>query len=140
MDRNELNRLRPLRREIVCRIKELHKMEQREISAAKQGQSLMHSMTKIALAEDHHEQKAALRSEVFYLQKKFLMERSTLEEQISKEPNAYIRLVLSLYYVDLLDMKNIANFIGGKCTAGAVQALLSRYFNGLPTTERIDSS
>ena len=140
MDRNELNRLRPLRREIVCRIKELHKMEQREVSAAKQGQSLMHSMTKVALAENHHERKAELRKEIFALQRQFLTKRAELEKEISCIEDQYTRLAFSLCYVDLLSAKDAASIIGGNRTAGAILAQKNRYLSTHNTPEGIDSS
>ena len=140
MDRDELNRLRVLRDRIVQGIKELNAMERREQSAAKYGQSMMHRMTKTILAEDHYERKTVLRRNIFDLQRQFLTERAALEKKIAEIRDPYVRLTFSLCYVDLLTMQAAAAFIGGNCTAGAIQALGARYLNNQNTGKGIDSS
>lgn len=140
MDREELNRLRVLRDRIIQDIKELRILEQREHSVEKYGQSVVHRITKTLLTEDHYQRKAALRLNIFELQRQFLTERADLEKEITKIPDPYVRLTFSLCYVDLLTMRNAATFVGGNCTAGAIQALGARYLNSQNTVEGIDSS
>lgn len=140
MNRHGLNRLRVLRDRIILGVKELHDMERREQSVAKYGQSMMHRMTKTILAEDHYEKKTALRCNIFDLQRQFLTERAALEKEIAEIRDPYVRLTFSLCYVDLLTMQAASVFIGGDCTAGAIQALGARYLNNKNTVEGIDSS
>ncbi len=128
MTREKLNRLRILRAEIENSIRELRKLEKKEQSATQYGQSLLRSL-KHQNAVDLAQKEELVRT-ITEKQKKYMALRANVEAEIQKEPNHYVRVVLSLVYVDGLTYDEAAAAIQGCCTGGGIIQLLVRYFGG----------
>lgn len=130
MTREELNRLRIFRAEIENSIRELREFEKKERSAAQYGQSLLRSLKRRDPANNDAAVKAELIHTIADNQRKYLAMRAELEDRISSIPDHYVRVVLSLVYVDGLTTQNAAAIIQGSCTGGGIIQLLVRYFEG----------
>ena len=130
MTREELNHLRILRVEIESGIRELKGFEKKERSAAQHGQSLLRSLKRRDPANNVAAAKAELIHTITDKQYKYLALRAELEDRIRSVPDHYLRVVLSLIYVDGLTTKEAAAAIQGSCTGGGIIQLLIRYFEG----------
>jgi len=130
MTREDLNHLRILRAEIESGIRELRGFEKKERSAAQYGQSLLRSLKRKELANDDATAKGELIHTIADNQLKYLAKRAELEDRISRIPDHYLRVVLSLVYVDGLTAQEAASIIQGSCTGGGIIQLLVRYFEG----------
>lgn len=128
MTREDLNHLRILREGIEKDIRQLRNLEKKERSAAQHGQSLLRSLKR----RDPANNVAAAKAELIYTiadnQRKYLAMRAELEDRISSIPDHYVRVVLSLVYVDGLTTQDAAAVIQGSCTGGGIIQLLIRYF------------
>lgn len=127
MDKDNLMVLWDLKDSICKDIKSLHKAEQRERSAAESGGSVLRALRKAELPPEHQAQLQAQREGIIAKQQEYLSAQAELEKRISAIPDQRMRLILSLRYVDLLTLAEVAEAIGGT-TEGAVQQLLARYF------------
>lgn len=130
MTREDLNRLRILRKEIESGIRELKGFEKKERSAAQYGQSLLRSLKRIDVENGMDAAKTDLIHTIADKQRKYLATRAELEDRISRIPDHYVRVVLSLVYVDGLTAQEAAAVIRGSCTGGGIIQLLIRYFEG----------
>lgn len=130
MTRAELNRLRILRAEIESGIRELRGVEKKERSVEHYGQSLLRSLKRRDPANNVAAAKAELIHTITDKQCKYLALRAELEDRISRIPDHYVRIVLSLVYVDGLTAQEAAAVIRGSCTGGGIIQLLIRYFEG----------
>lgn len=130
MTREDINHLRILRAEIESGIRELRGFERKERSTAQYGQSLLRSLKR----RDHANNVATAKAELIHTiadnQRKYLAMRAELEDRISMIPDHYVRVVLSLVYVDGLTAQEAAAVIRGSCTGGGIIQLLIRYFDG----------
>ncbi len=135
LKKQELDLLRPLRVAIISKQKELQAIARREAAAEKQYHSLTRTLLSSHCAENRSEQKERLVAELGVLQQEYLEMQAKLERKIAAVPDGYLRLVLSLYYVDLLTGKSIAALLGG-ISDRAIQRLLARYFQGGTWEER----
>ncbi len=126
---HEVDVLRPLRTAYLHTLKELKTLERRRASATRSGESVVRALFRVEFTENNAAQAERLTQRLLLLQQEYLASQALLEKKIAAVPDSYIRLVLSLYYVDLLRYKDIADLIGG-ISGGAVQQLLSRYFVG----------
>lgn len=139
LQKQEIDVLRPLRAAYLHTLKELKALERRRASAARSGESVVRALFRVEYTENDAAQEKILTQRLLFLQQEFLAAQVLLERKIAAVPDGYIRLVLSLYYVDLLRYKDIADLIGG-ISGGAVQQLLSRYFAGAHEGIVYDSS
>lgn len=130
MTREDLNNLRILRTEIESGIRELRGFEKKERSAAQHGQSLLRSLKRRDTANNVAAAKAELIHTIADNQRKYLAIRAELEDRISMIPDHYVRVALSLVYVDGLTAQEAAAVIRGSCTGGGIIQLLIRYFEG----------
>lgn len=130
MTRVEANRLRILRAEIESDIRELRKFEKKERSATQYGQSLLHSLRRSNVTDGARTDKNELIQKIITNQEKYLAARAELEDKIFRIPDHYLRVVLSLMYVDGLTAQEAATIIQGSCTGGGIIQLLIRYFEG----------
>lgn len=130
MTREELNRPRILRAEIERDIRQLRNLEKKERSATQHGQSLLRSLKRKNPANNVATVKAELIHTIDDKQRKYLTMRADLEAKIQSVPDHYLRLVLSLVYVDGLTMQEAASVIQGSSTGGEITQLLARYFEG----------
>ena len=130
MTKEDLNRLRTLRAEIESSIRELKGFEKKERSAAQYGQSLLRSLKRIDVENGMDAAKTDLIHTITDNQRKYLVMRAELEDRISRIPDHYVRVALSLVYVDGLTMQEAAAVIQGGCTGGGITQLLMRYFKG----------
>ena len=130
MTRAELNRLRILRAEIESGIRELRGFEKKERSTAQHGQSLLRSLKRIDPANGMDVAKTDLIHTITDNQLKYLAKRAEMEDKISSIPDHYVRVVLSLVYVDGLTTREAAAVIHGSCTGSGISQLLVRYFKG----------
>lgn len=130
MTREELNHLRILRAEIESGIRELRGFAKKERSAAQHGQSLLRSLKRKDLANNVVVGKDELIHTITDKQRKYLALRAELEDKIRSVPDHYVRVVLSLVYVDGLTSQEAAAVIQGSCTGGGIIQLLIRYFEG----------
>lgn len=130
MTKEELCVLRGLRAEIIRNIRELRGFEKKERSAAQHGQSLLRSLKRKDLANNVVAGKDELIHTITDKQCKYLALRAELEDKIRSVPDHYLRVVLSLIYVDGLTTKEAAAAIQGSCTGGGIIQLLMRYFDG----------
>lgn len=130
MTREDLNHLRILREEIEKDIRQLRNLEKKERSAAQYGQSLLRSLKRRDPANNDAAAKAELIHTIAENQRKYLAMRAELEDRISMIPDHYVRVVLSLVYVDGLTAQEAAVVIRGSCTGGGISQLLMRYFEG----------
>lgn len=128
MTREEVNRLRILRSEIESNTRKLREFEKKEQSAAQYGQSLLRSLRRSDSADRSETIKAELTQRITANQEKYLAVRADLEDKISRIPDHYLRVVLSLVYVDGLTAQEAASIIQGSCTGGGIIQLLVRYF------------
>ena len=130
MTREDLNHLQILQEGIEKDIRQLRNLEKKERSAAQHGQSLLRSLKK----RDPANNVAAVKTELIHTiadnQRKYLAMRAELEDRISMIPDHYVRVVLSLVYVDGLTAQEAAAVIQGSCTGGGIIQLLIRYFDG----------
>lgn len=130
MTREDLNRLRILRAEIERDIRQLRNLEKKERSAAQHGQSLLRSLKRRDPVNNVAAAKAELIHTIADNQRKYLTMRAELEDRINGTPDHYVRVVLSLVYVDGLTAQEAAAVIQGSCTGGGIIQLLRRYFEG----------
>lgn len=130
MTREELNHLRILRAEIESGIRELRGFEKKERSAAQRGQSLLRSLKRKDFANNVVAGKDELIHTITDKQCKYLALRAELEDRICMIQDHYVRVVLSLVYVDGLTAQEAAAVIRGSCTGGGIIQLLIRYFEG----------
>lgn len=130
MTREDLNHLRILREGIEKDIRQLRNLEKKERSAAQHGQSLLRSLKRRDPANNVAAAKAELIHTIADNQCKYLAMRAELEDRISMIPDHYVRVVLSLVYVDGLTAQEAAAVIRGSCTGGGIIQLLIRYFEG----------
>ena len=130
MTREDLNHLRILRAEIESGIRELRGFEKKERSAAQYGQSLLRSLKRRDPANNDVAAKGELIHTIADNQRKYLAKRAELEDRISMIPDHYVRVALSLVYVDGLTAQEAAAVIRGSCTGGGIIQLLIRYFEG----------
>lgn len=130
MTREDLNHLRTLQEEIEKDIRQLRNLEKKERSAAQHGQSLLRSLKRRDPANNVAAAKGELIHTIADKQRKYLATRAELEDRISRIPDHYVRVVLSLVYVDGLTMQEAATVIQGSCTGGGISQLLVRYFKG----------
>lgn len=128
MTREDLNHLRILREGIEKDIRQLRNLERKERSAAQHGQSLLRSLKRRDPANNIAAAKAELIHTIADNQRKYLAMRAEMEDKISSVPDHYLRVVLSLVYVDGLTMQEAATVIQGSCTGGGISRLLVRYF------------
>ena len=128
MDRYDLSSLWALRDSITKDIAELHKLENRERANAEKGASVLRSLSRAKSVPERHVQMTDLRACIFEKQKEYLFVQADLEKQIAAVPDHYVRMVLSLHFVDLLYFDDVARMIGNGIKGGAVQAIVSRYF------------
>ena len=126
--RERLNALRNLRDSIVADIKTLRKMERRETLSAAKYHSVTRTLRRAELPPDYHERIEELRASIYEKQWRFLSVQADLEKEISGVQDHYVRLAMSLCYVDLLTQKEAAAAIGSGVTEGAIQRLMGRYF------------
>ena len=127
-DRERLNALRNLRDSIVADIKTLRKMERRETLSAAKYHSVTRTLRRAELPPDYHKRIEELRTVIYEKQRQFLSAQADLETEISAVQDHYVRLAMSLCYVDLLTHKEAAAAIGIGVTEGAIQRLIERYF------------
>ena len=127
LSRNEVDGLRTLRDSIMTDIRDLRRMEKAEQSVGNRGQSILRSLSKRALDENHYARKDALRSKIYAQQRTYLRERAEIERRIASVSDHAARLMLSLYYADLLTHKQAAARYDG-ITDAAVQQIIGRYF------------
>lgn len=139
LQKHEVDVLRPLRATYLHALKELKALERRRASATRSGDSVVRALFRVEYTENNAAQEERLTQRLSILRKEFLTAQALLEEKIAAVPDSYLRLVLSLYYVDLLRYTDIADLIGG-ISGGAVQQLLSRYFAGAHEGSAYDSS
>lgn len=130
MTREDLNHLRILREGIEKDIRQLRNLEKKERSAAQHGQSLLRSLKRRDPANNVAVAKAELIHTITDKQRKYLALRAELEDKIRSLPDHYVRVVLSLVYVDGLTSQEAAAVIQGSCTGGGIIQLLIRYFEG----------
>lgn len=128
MTREYLNRLQYLKAEIKSGIHRLEAMEKREKTVANFGHGVARSLRKYDPVD--HREKTMLIDTIQTKQKEYLSLRAELEKEISKIPDHYLRVVLSLIYVDCMTSKEAAAALGGSCTSGGIIQLLVRYFEG----------
>ena len=105
-------------------------MEKKERSAAQYGQSLLRSLKRKDPANNVAATKAELIHTIADNQRKYLAMRAELENKIRSVPDYYLRVVLSLVYVDGLTTREAAAVIHGSCTGSGISQLLVRYFKG----------
>lgn len=130
MTREELNQIRILRAKIESNIRELKALKKKERSAAQYGQSLLRSLKRIDPPNGVDVAKTSLIHTITDNQRKYLAMRAELEDKIRNVPDHYIRVALSLVYVDGLTAQEAAEIIQGSSTGGGIIQLLIRYFNG----------
>lgn len=130
MTREDLNHLRILREEIEKDIRQLRNLEKKERSVAQYGQSLLHSLKRRDSASNLVATKAELIYTIAGNQRRYLALRAELEDRISRIPNHYVRVALSLVYVDGMTAEETAAVIRGSCTGKGISQLLTRYFEG----------
>lgn len=130
MTREEAGSLQYLRAKIKRDIRELRAIERKEQSASQYGQSLLHSLKRRNPENNIAAAKAELINIIAENQRKYLAMRAELEDRISMIPDHYVRVVLSLIYVDGLTAQEAATVIRGNCTGGGITQLLIRYFKG----------
>lgn len=130
MTREELDRLRSLRAEIESDIRQLRGLEKKERTAAQHGQSLLRTLKRRSDLQALGREKEEETHAIIAKQKEYLALRAAMEERISQIPDHYLRVVLSLLYVDGLTTDEAAAIIQGPCTGGGIIQLLVRYFNG----------
>ena len=130
MTREDLNHLRILREGIEKDIRQLRNLEKKERSAAQHGQSLLRSLKRRDPVNNDTAAKVELIHTIADNQRKYLAMRAELEHRISMIPDHYVRVALSLVYVDGLTAQESAAVIQGSCTGGGIIQLLIRYFDG----------
>ena len=126
--REDFARLRHLQTEIERDIRKLRAFEKKEQAAAQYGQSLLRSLKRIDIAGREDGTKVALMRTITANQSKYLAMRTELEDKIRSVPDHYLRVVLSLVYVDGLTAQEAATVVQGSCTGGGITQLLIRYF------------
>lgn len=130
MTRDELDHLQTLRAEIESGIRQRRGLEKKERTAAQHGQSLLRTLKRRSNVQALGREKAELTHAIIAKQKEYLALRAAMEERISQIPDHYLRVVLSLLYVDGLTADEAAAIIQGPCTGGGIIQMLVRYFNG----------
>ena len=130
MTREDLNHLRILREGIEKDIRQLRNLEKKERSAAQHGQSLLRSLKRRDPVNNDTAAKVELIHTIADNQRKYRAMRAELEHRISMIPDHYVRVALSLVYVDGLTAQESAAVIQGSCTGGGIIQLLIRYFDG----------
>lgn len=127
MSRTDFERLWRLKKDMVEIEKKLCALDAKEKARAQHGNSILHSLSVPRKIDDLQSEKQNLLKNLMEKQQAFLEARVELESQICKVDNQYVRLALSLHYVDLLTLKQAAHIIGGNCTDRALQQLITRY-------------
>lgn len=130
MTKEDINRLRTLRAEIESGIRKLKGFEKKERSVAQYGQSLLRSLKRIDVKNGMDTAKTDLIHTITDNQQKYLAMRAELENEIRSVQDHYLRIVLSLVYVDGLTTQEAAAVIHGSCTGSGISQLLVRYFKG----------
>lgn len=127
MSRADLERLWRLKKDMAETEKKLCAIDAKEKARAQYGSSILHSLSAPRKIDDLQSEKQSLLQELMEKQQTFLKTRVELENRIRKVDNQYVRLAMSLHYVDLLTWRQAAHIIGGKCTDRALQQLVARY-------------
>lgn len=127
MSRVYFERLWRLKKDMVEIEKKLCAIEAKEKTRNQHGNSILHSLSVPRKIDDLQSEKQSLLQELMEKQQTFLEVRVELEKQICKVDDQYVRLAMSLHYVDLLTWKQAAYIIGGNCTDRALQQLIARY-------------
>lgn len=142
MKRVVLERLWRLKEAIAALQKALCIIEDKESVISRKGGSILYSLSIAPNKDAVLQEKGLLLKELSGKQREFLKTRIELERQISKVNDQYVRLALSLHYVDLLTWKQAARIIGGNCTDRALQQLIARYISSEEKEESmgLDSS
>lgn len=130
MTREEVSSLHVLQAKIERDIRKLRAFEKKEQSASQYGQSLLRSLKRRDTARNVAAAKAELIHTIADNQRKYLAIRAELEDRIRGVPDHYLRVVLSLVYVDGLTAQEAASIIQGGCTGAGISQLLVRYFDG----------
>lgn len=128
LSREELEQVQRLYRSVINDMKALAELEDREHTVSMSKNTILRSLRKTELAFDHNEQKNALKESIAVQKHQMLKIRAVLEEKISRVPDPYLRLALSLHYVDLMTWEQAALFIGGSATSRGLQQLAARHF------------
>ena len=120
------NILRNLRSSIIADIKKLRKLEQQIERTKVPAKGVIPRKRRTMLPADFEGQTVELRETIYENQRHFLSLQAELEREISKVPDPYTRLAMSLYYAELMTYRETAAAIGCGISSGAVQRLFDR--------------
>lgn len=128
LTKSELEELRGVFFQLLRDEKALRLLEERERSAAKRGTTILRCLRKGFDEEALFEEKRMLQEAISQNGIWFSNRRAELERKISNIQDQYLRLVLSLHYIDQMTYKQAAGYIGNGATGDALQALVQRFF------------